>query len=261
MTKLFISENTFAGKIAELSRNIDENDVVIVPVDSPQEPQEFDYIRSVRAGVRVRLKQSVIDELLEASGIEVNEKGRYANSKNNVKGLTDTWYATKPHFYPAYLRSDVSFRGLRSHEAKVNRYKEKLAETKASYEDSASALISAAINNIQKDIEDTIKMSNEVTKNGLRDAVVELKVRDTEGFLNDEETAENEVYKTEQAAIEKEMKALKERLSQLNEKEYKLKRKAITRAALNSLDEKGKAIVNSFSEEEREPSVDFMLFS
>tara|TARA_B100001245_G_scaffold156867_1_gene117841 strand:+ start:27672 stop:28457 length:786 start_codon:yes stop_codon:yes gene_type:complete len=260
MTTLFTSENTFAGKIAELSRNLDENDVEIISVNSPENPNEFDYINSVRAGSHIRLKQHVIDELLDALAIEVNKEGRYTNSKNNVKGLTDTWYATKPHFYPAYLTSSVTFRGLRSSDAKVRRYQEKLAETKASYESTASVLIRTAIDDIQKDIEDTIRMSNEVTKKGLRDAVVELKVRDTEGFLNDEETAENNTYEKEQSEIDAQIAALKERKRTLDEKQYALKRKAITRAALNSLDTKGKAIVNSFDNEEREPRTDFSLF-
>lgn len=260
MTALFKSEKTFTGQIAELARPLTVDDVDIISVSSTEEPENLEHVCSVRAGTHIKLKQSCINKLLEALAIEVNDNGRYANSKNNVRGLTDTWDSTKPNYYPAYLTTSLSFRGLRSDDAKMNRYKEKLAETKASYDECAEQLISTVIENIQKDIEDTIEMSNEVTKNELRSAVVELKVNNPEGFLNDEETTENEAYKKEQKEIQAQMAALKEKMRLLDEKQYQLKRASITRAALNALDTKGKAIVDSFRDENRDNPTEFTLF-
>jgi len=260
MTALFQSEKTFTGHIAELARPLTVDDVDIISVSSTEEPERLEHVRSVRAGSHVRLKQSRINELLEALAIEVNSNGRYTNSKNNVRGLTDTWDSTKPSFYSAYLTTDVSFRGLRSDEAKMNRYAEKLAETKASYDASAEQLISTAIASIQKDIEETIEMSNEVTKNDLRSVVVDLNVNNAEGFLNDEETAANEAYENERKEIEALLAALKEKVRVVDDKQYQLKRAAITRAALNSLDTKGKAIVDSFRDESRDDPTEFTLF-
>ncbi len=260
MTTLFKSEKTFVGNLVELTRPITIDDVDLSVVTSSDEPDNLDYTPSVRAGCIINLKQSRIDELLAALGVEVNERGRYQSSKRNIQGLTDTWQSTSPRHYNAYLSTSLKYQGLKAEDAKIKRYKEKLEETKLSYKKSEKSLIDSALAEIQQDIDSTIAMSNEVTKTELRDVIVELKLRNTENFLNDQETAENEAYKEELAEIEKQMEALGEKKRALNDKQYALKRNAVTRSALNSLDEKGKAIVNSFSDETKEQRTEVNLF-
>lgn len=255
MTTLFNIEKTFSGNLVTLARPVTRDDVVLVDVTTA--PDE-NLRRFIGCGKIVELKQSRIDELLNACDIEVNDDGRY-RQHSQVTGLTAAWDSREPTRYGAYLQRSVEFRGLRNKEAKLARVQSEFDAMQAEFERQQDEMIDAAIGRITDDINTTIKNHNAKVSDGIRNIIVNLRVDNIESFLNEREQIDLNILKAEQANLEEQIKELRDKLKEKSHQTYQLKRRALTNKALRQLGEQGQAIVNSLADVEQDSNEVFTL--
>jgi len=259
MTTLFKVEKTFAGNITSLARPLTLEDVDII--NSSNKPSEKgDFLSSfVQAGYSLKLKQSVINELLTACNIEVNETGRYKHYNSGVTGLTGGWESTERILYKACVEQDITYRGLRTEKTKIARFNETLESLKVEAEDRKSELLDEALEKMTNDIKATVNNCNQDVKNKMRDIVVESRVKDPEQYMSDDERTQLTNVNNDISDIESQLNTLIEKKKALSKQAYGIKRNAITRQALNNVGEQGKAIIESFNDEEKEQHHDLLL--
>ena len=245
MTSLFKKEVTFAGNIITQTRPLTRSDVVI---------KEYDTVHNdntLRRGNLVELKQEHIDDLISICGIKLSTNGRFTLLKEPFKGIIHCNNTQQPTQYPAFAECVVSYRGIRTTEARQARYEAESLNLSIEADEREEELIDSAIANIASDIEHALYTYSRVTKQNIKKRVVDLNISKEERLklLTEEESKAHAEAIEEKKRIESMLNMFKAQLDSIDNDIYSIERGAVTRDTLQKVGDEGASYIATLSEE------------
>lgn len=262
---LFKTEKSINGQFITLARALTLDDVNIKESNSsaPKADDSFKFTpSSLSETISVTLNEERIKELLEVTGTEVLDDGRYNRSGNSVSYVTDAWHSKAKAFY-ASVEKPLSFRGLRTAEAKHKRHMEVHTELMAQFKEEKDALTENALKQLTEALIKVVTANNSDIEETLRNVVVKLSVK-KEALamcLNEQETRDVNAQAAEIDEIDAKIKELREQKSAKKDSIYNTQRQAVERQLTKDSGEMGLTVLAALkSETEDESSLDDIFF-
>jgi len=260
---LFAIENTFAGNLVTLARDLTKDDVVLTPTNTQplSDDADMSFLPSVvRYGYGIALNMDNIWAMIDALEIDVNkDRNRYSGSKR-LFSLTDQWNVNDPVIFIAYKKQDVNFRGLRTVDAKRKRFNKLIDEVKIDFLENKDDLIQSALDEIKGAIEHNLSEQRKKVKESMKNIIVDQNVNDIDSLMTEEEKAESNALSDEESQLKAKLDAILEKRKQTKQQHHQLKRTVLFREANRQLEEGGRALLAELEDVKSEPKSAFGSF-
>jgi len=244
---LFTTEKSIGGNIVTLVRNITLDDVEVEAYGTGDD-YDINFMLDAVDGVRITLKESVVEQMVQAFGVSVCEAGRYLSGGELFAGITDTWSSKKIVAYFASVNYPVKFTGLKGKESRKARAASLVEKARSEFKASRETLIEEQLGKITLAVENAVNKANKRIHGAIERLVVDLNVKEDAlvKVMSKNDLLTLKDINVENGGIEGKIAALKAQKKANDAKAYHIKRNAITAHIEAELGEKTMEIVRSF---------------